>query len=144
MQTGSRKGLRRLGAALAALVACSASGAGCLVLSDVLLGTEYLISAEARHSPNQYLELARSRVSIGSSREQAVQLLSDAWYHAECEVGSARRMDLFLYGHQDSRATAISVRSTDEDGEFVVVSVGLIDSSTYVTYADCLPPGFVD
>jgi hypothetical protein len=92
-----------------------------------------------RQAPSA-LETARSRVSVGTKRDEAIQTLgATSWYHQPCW----ERTDLFFYGsHEYDRAEIVILRSDLVDGEYVVVSIDGFESYAWQTaYADCIQRG---
>lgn len=140
MQTHSRLGF--YAAVVGVLVLGIAIIFGCLVSADLLFGTGFLLKNIAAR-PDEYLALAESRIEIGTERDQAIQALSDAWYHGTCDYGDVKQ-DVFLYGSKDHRATAIVLHSVNENGKFLVDAIGTADESTWRFFKECLPPGFVE
>jgi len=120
---------------------------GCLFAADLLFGTGILKpgwTPPAREG--LYLETAKSRVLIGSRREDALQALSDAWFHTECidpnDVAVAE--DLFFYGpHNPDGVTIIHVMyREDENGNPLVAFVGQVENYMLHLYEHCNPPPY--
>ncbi len=87
------------------------------------------------------VEEAQSRIQIGDSRDDAVQALSDAWFHAECTYPTITGMDdLFLYGPKDPDRVEIVIVSSDVvSGNLEVVSIGGFESYMLSQYNHCIP-----
>jgi hypothetical protein len=87
------------------------------------------------------VSVAQSRIQAGDTRDEAVQALSDAWFHAECTYPNSTIVrDLFLYGPKDrERVRIVIVRSDITDGTLRVVSVGGDESYMLPQYDGCVP-----
>lgn len=115
--------------------------ASLLALSVVLTGC--LCPVTAATDP---VARAQSHVQIGSRRDEAVQILSDAWFHSECRHPSTEFTDewiedLFFYGPRDrDRVVIVVVRSeTVVNGELEVVLVGSVEGYMLHLYDQCEP-----
>ena len=99
-----------------------------------------LVVSACQPRPPSPLEKAREAVSIGDSREDAIEILgAEAWYHQPCQYrGSVD--DLFFYGDQRyDKADIVIVFSVVENGEYRVVNIGSFE--TYLwhkQFADCI------
>jgi len=96
----------------------------------------FLVSA-CRADP---LEQAREQVSVGMSREEAIEILNDqAWYHQPCENQSSLD-DLFFYGdHRYDKAEIVIVTSTMEEGVYRVAKISSFEPYAWHTaYKDCI------
>ena len=113
------------------MLACVVCAAGPLVLAP---------SGEAM--PYDPLERARGLVSVGDSREKAIELLAaDAWYHAPCgttDYGFAT--DLFFYGsHGYDSADIVILDSDTKTGELKVRQISSFEPYIWQSiYADCI------
>lgn len=87
------------------------------------------------------VSIAQSRIQIGDTRNEAVQALSDAWFHAECTYAGITEVDdLFLYGPRDrDRVKMVIVSSDVMSGALRVVSVGGFESYMLPQYDHCVP-----
>ncbi len=87
------------------------------------------------------LKRAREQVPIGTSREQAIEVLNqEAWYHQPCPNWSTID-DLFFYtSRQFSKAQVVIVQSEPIDGVYVVYDIGTFDepNAWRAAYRDCL------
>lgn len=71
----------------------------------------------ARHQSEELAQRARSQVSVGMSREEAISVLQvDAWHHATCE-DTNQYIDLFLYGSHDLRLTGIALTMSERESD---------------------------
>jgi len=86
------------------------------------------------------LERAREQVPVGTTREEAIRILSqEAWYHQECP-NRITIDDLFFYGsHEYDKAEIVIVGSEPVDDEFIVHRLGSFESYAWQgAYQDCL------
>ena len=93
------------------------------------------------NSYTDHVSVAISRVEIGTSREDAIFALSDAWFHSECmPVTSGQILDLFFYGsHDPDEVIVVVVRSQENDGTTPVEFVGSIENYMLHLYDHCIP-----
>lgn len=115
----------------------------CLLTVDFLLGTGILIPPRALPAEQDpLLEMAWSRVQIGDERNDAVQVLSDAWFHAECRSADSTTIrDLFFYGpHNRDDVKIVLVVSEEVDNTTSVVFVGGVENYMLHLYDHCIPP----
>jgi hypothetical protein len=84
--------------------------------------------------------VAQSRVQIGDERKKAVEALSDAWFHTECEHPIAA--DLFFYGSRNRDRVKIVVVESEvaDEGKQLVSFVGTTENYMLHLYEDCVPP----
>lgn len=84
------------------------------------------------------------RVNEGDEREQALQALSDAWYHSECRSPGGMVQDIFLYGgKRPDTVTVIGIFSESTGGRQIVQLTGtydnyFLDIPDY--FEQCVPP----
>ena len=123
------------------VLACAAVLIGCLFVVSLLFGNKLLSTRTLFARQASYLEIARSRVQIGDNRDQAVDALSDAWFHTECRYPNGVIIDLFFYGPQDrDKVEVISVKSEEtENNDSQVVFVGQVESYMLHLYDECVP-----
>lgn len=72
------------------------------------------------------VELAREQISIGTPREDAINILNGgAWYYQPCEVNEDIATDLFFFGsHSYEGAEIVILRSKKEATTYRVVDIG--------------------
>lgn len=87
------------------------------------------------------ISVAQARVQIGDTRAEAIQALSDAWFHAECAYPTITEIDdLFLYGPRNRDRVKIVIVSSDVmSGTLRVVSVGGFEGYMLSQYDHCVP-----
>jgi hypothetical protein len=109
-----------------------------LFVSDLLFGIGIFTIPT---NPDQILEMARSRVHIGDERTNAIQGLSDAWFHTECRSPDSTTIrDLFFYGpHNRDDVIVVLVVSKEVDNKTLVVFVGCEENYMLHLYDDCTP-----
>jgi len=115
----------------------------CLLAVDFLFGTGILMPPRALPVDHEsHLEMAWSRVQIGDGRNDAVQALSDAWFHTECRyIGSTTIRDLFFYGsHNRDDVKIVLVVSEEVNNTTLVVFVGGVENYMLHLYDYCTPP----
>lgn len=117
---------------------------GCLYTADLLFGTGILMpkwTPPAREG--LYLGAAKSCVPIGSKREDALQALSDAWFHTECRDPNSTAVtdDLFFYGSRDPDEVAVILvmYREEESGSISVTFVGQVENYMLHLYEHCTP-----
>src|SRR5690349_21342413 len=137
---------RQLALAALVLLSCGVVLGGVLLLCATLLFGSGIIPSGFFEllpvSDNSYVVQARARVKVGDERAQAIQALSDAWYHGVCEHGDKFVEDLFFYGHKNiKQVTVVLVMSRTQDGKKIVDFVGSPENNELHLY-ECLPPGF--
>lgn len=83
----------------------------------------------------------QSRVSIGEKREYALQELSDAWFHARCQLTPTSPIeDIFFYGANDPEEVEIVIiKSQKDDDTAYVTFVGTIENYMLHLYDHCKP-----
>jgi hypothetical protein len=96
-----------------------------LLLVSVLL----VAGCMAEEEPVDYVEIL-SRIHEGDEREQALQALSDAWYHSECRFLDGAVEDLFLYGPKERDSVTIIGILSEPHGERLIVK----QAGTYEGY----------
>lgn len=70
-----------------------------------------------------------ARVHKGMERQQALQALSDAWYHSAYTYRGGDVQDIFLYGPKDRRhVTIVAVFSKLQGGQLAVDRVGTYEN----------------
>jgi len=90
-----------------------------------------------------YVEIL-SRICEGDEREEALEALSDAWYHSECRLLYGDVEDIFLYGPKErAKVTVISIYSKPRGEGLVVDHTGIyenyfLDASDFGEH--CEPP----
>ncbi len=87
-----------------------------------------------------YLDQARDVVSIGDTREAAIEALSvNAWYYQPCE-NRVTIHDLFFFGSHDyDEAEIVIVASEPDQGTYRVYDISSFESYAWHTaYADCI------
>jgi hypothetical protein len=92
-------------------------------------------------NPQNVLEMARSRVEVGDSRDSAVSSFSDAWFHTEC-LSTDRGLDddLFFYGPHNPDTVRIVIVRSENDGEVATVAfVGTVENYMLHLYDHCVP-----
>jgi len=96
-----------------------------LILCIWLFLSALLVSGcVSREEPVDY-EALLSRVQEGDERQQALNALSDAWYHSECKFLDGTVEDMFFYGPKDrDKVTIVSVSSEPSGGQLIVYQVG--------------------
>lgn len=96
-----------------------------LILCIWLFLSALLVSAcVSREEPVDY-EAILSRVQEGDERQQALNALSDAWYHSECKFLDGAVEDMFFYGPKNrDKVTIVSVSSEPSGGQLIVYHVG--------------------
>lgn len=95
----------------------------CLLLCGLVIS-----ACATREEPVDYKAIL-SRVHEGDERQQALQALSDAWYHSECTLLYGHVEDTFLYGPRDrDRVTIIGVYSKPQGGKLVVDHTGVYEN----------------
>lgn len=92
-------------------------------------------------SPQNILDMARSRVKVGDNRESAIASFSDAWFHAECRsTDKGLDDDLFFYGSRDPDKVRIIIVRSEGDAEVAtVVFVGTVENYMLHLYDHCVP-----
>lgn len=112
-----------------------------LIACDLLLGTGTLLPTDAlpaREAP--HIEMARSRVRIGDERDEAVQALSDAWYHADCRYSDGSGEDLFFYGPRNrDEVNVVLIHSKVVDRKAIVDFIGGVENYMLHLYEHCVP-----
>jgi hypothetical protein len=116
---------------------------GVVLALGYLGGADSLPPVDVLFPTNEYLDGVRSRVSPGDLRGDAVDALSDARYHGQCEWGDGL-VDVFVYGPQDGGGVPIGLFSLEVDGELVVQDLGILNPSALGELEDCLPPEFLE
>lgn len=85
-----------------------------------------------------------SRIVIGAERGEAMQALSDAWYHSKCPYVDGRIEDLFLYGPKKrDQVTIVSIMSNPEGEKLVVTNIGTYEPyflDPVDAFEECQPP----
>lgn len=124
----------------------TALGAGCtlcligLIVANLLSGLGNFLLLPT--NPDPWMEMARSRVRIGDKRDDALQALSDAWFHTECRVvNSTTIRDLFFYGpHDRDRVEVVLVVSREKNDRTIVTFIGGVENYMLHLYNYCIPP----
>lgn len=111
------------------------------VTLDLLFGTGIFLSRSAMPSEEEpYLTQARACVQIGSDRQQAIQQMSAAWFHAVCEYTDGSIDDLFFFGSQNPREVeVVLIFSTLTESRQVVGFIGSVDPYMIHLYDRCTP-----
>lgn len=107
-----------------------------------LTGRFFFSNSTATYNPSEAIETARSRVSIGESREDMLIVLSDAWFHSECKLTESDIIeDLFFYGPREvDEVQVIIIRSTNENsGPSIVNFIGTVENYMLHLYDYCTP-----
>ena len=133
------------------IVSCAGTGViALLVIARLACGFVELIVVDSHYlSSSEYYEIACSRITMGDKREDAVQALSDAWYHGECDYLSGLGLhfidDVFFYGppNRPEYARMIVVRSEPVNGTLIVTDIGTAESYQLLEYEECIPPEFI-
>ncbi|MBN1976056.1 MAG: hypothetical protein JW918_01535 [Anaerolineae bacterium] len=133
------------------IVSCAVAGViSLLIVARLAYEFAELIMVNSQYpSVSEYYEMACSRVKIGDRREDAVQALSDAWYHGECDYLSGLEPhfidDVFFYGppNRPEYARMVIVLSKSVDGTLIVTDIGTAESYRLLEYEACIPPEFV-
>lgn len=84
---------------------------------------------------------ARSRVPLGTPRNEAVQILqAGSWYHAICQRQEEVIQDLLFFGSRGyDEAEILIVRSLLQNDSYVVRHIGTFESNAWHTaYKDCI------
>jgi hypothetical protein len=102
-----------------------------------------LVGCIERGEPVDHVEIV-SRVKEGDARAEAVEALSDAWYHSTCDWSGLAVQDVFLYGAHDRRwVTIVVVYSRPTDSDLVVDGQGIFDNDLIASLESdttCQPP----
>jgi hypothetical protein len=94
----------------------------------LLLSGLLLLGCTSREEPVDYVEIL-SRIHVGEGREQALQALSDAWYHSECRLLYGDIEDILLYGPRvRDKVTIISIYSKSRGERLVVDHTGTYEN----------------
>ena len=86
------------------------------------------------------LARARDQVKLGTSREQAISILSKrSWYHQACPNLNSID-DLFFFGeHSYDKAEVVILTSLETDGVYKVSDIGTLESNAWhAAYKDCV------
>jgi hypothetical protein len=109
---------------------------------SLLAGRTLFVSDKSTREKFQTaVEMAKTRVSVGDSRDSALTSLSDAWFHTECRLTPTGPIDdLFFYGSNEPDAVEVVVlTSHDENGVLAVTFVGMIENYMLHLYDHCVP-----
>jgi hypothetical protein len=88
---------------------------------------------------DEYFSLATSRVHSGDTAEYAVNQLSDAWFHGECQYHDLR-LDIFFYGQRNwAQVTIIVIESVSENRQHVVTKIGSSEPNALAYDEFCSP-----
>jgi hypothetical protein len=130
-------------AALITLTLCVCLGGIILAATwDIVFGTTIL----GGPSPvDVYFRSVSSRVHVGDDRADAIQALSDAWYHGECDYLDGTVIDdIFIFGpHDRDHAVVIEITSKLQEGGVKVTNMGLLESEMFASRTECLPADFI-
>ncbi len=77
-----------------------------------------------------YVEIL-SRVQEGASRQQVLEKLSDAWFHARCPFSDGAVEDIFFYGPRNRESVnliMIGVLSEPKGDDLIVTEAGTYES----------------
>lgn len=90
--------------------------------------------------PPDPLTNVRAKISIGTNRDQALELLSDAQRHIECWYPSNRVDDLFFYGSSNmDEAYVVIIGSEVISGQLRVWNIGSYEKyALHAQYDDCI------
>lgn len=86
------------------------------------------------------VEQIRSRVPDGTSRDDALTTLDDAWARADCRYSDGSGQELFFYGSKNLELSEVVVVDYEivADDRVVVYRVSGIENDVLHFYADCL------
>lgn len=104
-----------------------------------VVGLLVALAAGCRQRPSA-LENARGQISIGTTREEAIETLgTTAWYHQPCP-NLTTMTDLFFYGsHEYDWAEIVIVNSEPLSDTFVVYSINSFEPNAWHTaFRDCV------
>jgi hypothetical protein len=107
----------------------------------LLTGRLPLPDAIPERNPQNILDMARSRVEVGDTRDSAISSFSDAWFHAECRsTDRGLDDDLFFYGPRDPDKVRIIIVRSEKDGEVATVAfLGTVENYMLHLYDHCVP-----
>jgi len=113
----------------------------CLLLIIILS----LVGCGSEQEFVDYVEIL-SRVQEGDDRQQAIEKLSDAWYHTECPFSDGAVEDIFFYGPRDRESVnliMIGILSEPQGDTLKVTRTGtyesyFLDAPDFGEY--CQPP----
>lgn len=103
----------------------------------LLLASITLLLVACQQHP---LEMARERLPLGTTREDAIEILNQqAWYHQPCPREDSF-IDLFFFGsHEYEKADIVIVDSRLEDETYRIVSLSSFEPYAWHTaYKDCI------
>lgn len=107
----------------------------------LLTGRFYFPIDVTGSEPEDFVTLAKNRVPIGTNRVDALESLSDSWFHTRCQLTNEHPiLDLFYYGSHDSeRVEIILIESIESNGNQTVKFVGSLENYMLHLYDYCLP-----
>ncbi len=120
----------------------------CLACPGLLFGTPMsFLGITLPSIENPYVAMAKTRIRLGDSREEAVRALADAWYHADCTRTTPD--DLFFYGpHGYYGSTIVVITSQGDQGHEQVTYISELDRYELHLYqeppTDCVPKNIFD
>jgi hypothetical protein len=81
-----------------------------------------------------------SRVPIGTTRDETLKILSDAWYRADCRYSNGEGPELFFFGDKNpKKALLIEVSYKSVDNVLLVDNIGSLENDMLHLYGDCIP-----
>jgi hypothetical protein len=107
------------------------------LILGLCIGVTWVLTTDQPLDP---VERAMQQIPIGTSRADALRILSDAQHHLECPYPSGKVHDLFFYGADNfEEATVVIVGSEVVSNELRVYKIGTFDTYALRTvYRDCV------
>jgi hypothetical protein len=92
-----------------------------------------------------FLANVRERVEIGTLREEALEELSDAWFHTYCGFDVGAGDDIFFFGPHDPELVQIIVVTTRlENNAARVTDVFMVEPDRMASIQSCIPDDIFD